>query len=98
MRAGARAGTIFRLASWIPVATFIAAQLYVDRFDGWGAWAAAPILLAPVAISAGYVGAGVLVVRRERDGGTVRATTWLALCLAAGPCLWLLWRRIVVSL
>jgi len=88
---------IFRWASWIPLATFVAAQRYVDQFDGWGAWAAAPILLAPVFVSAGYVLAGVLVLRTERDLGGVRPATYLALALAATPCLWLLWRLIVTA-
>jgi len=90
-----RAGNIFRWASWIPLATFVAANLYVDRFDGWGAWAAAPILLVPVVLSAGYVLGGVLAIRTERAAGGVRLTTRLALALAAAPCIWLAWRLIV---
>ena len=91
----ARAGRIFRWTSWIPLATFVTAHLYVDRFDGWGAWAAAPILLIPIVISAGYMLAGVLAVRAERAMGGVRHTTRLAIVLAAVPCLWLAWRLIV---
>ena len=30
---------------------WIAAKIYVSQFDGWGAWAAAPILLVPLVAS-----------------------------------------------
>ena len=89
--------TIFRWASWIPLVTFVAAQRYIDQFEGWGAWAAAPILLGPVFVSAAYVLAGVLVLRAERDLGRVRPTTYAALALSSAPCLWLLWRLIVTA-
>ena len=42
----------FRLLCWIPAAAWVYARAVVDRYDGWGAWAAAPLLLVPVAISA----------------------------------------------
>ena len=41
----------FELTSLLPIALWTAGHIYVSSFDGWGAWAAAPILLVPLAIS-----------------------------------------------
>jgi hypothetical protein len=92
-----RAGVVFRLTSWVPLATFVTAQLYLDRFEGWGRWAAAPMLLVPVALSSAFVGWGVLMLRREQGAGSTSAATWLALALASVPFLWLVWRLIVTA-
>jgi len=81
--------------SWLPLASFVWANHYVDQFEGWGQWAAAPILLGPVFLSALFVVAGALVVRREQAEGGVLASTWVALALSSVPCLWLVWRLIV---
>ena len=46
----------FRFACWVPAVAWLYARSVVDRYDGWGAWAAAPLLLLPVALSALFVG------------------------------------------
>jgi hypothetical protein len=42
---------IFIWASPLPLLLFFALSIYVRRYDGWGAWAAAPMLLPPVFLS-----------------------------------------------
>ena len=70
----------------------VAMTSYVSRFDGWGAWAAAPLLLVPPALSVLVTGIGVLrllAIRREgRPGAIALALT----AIAAIPMLWFLWR------
>lgn len=41
----------FAFIAWIPPALWMAGRVYVASFDGWGAWAAAPILLVPLVVS-----------------------------------------------
>lgn len=78
----------FRFLCWVPAATWIGARVEVDQYDGWGAWAAAPLLLAPVAVSALFMGVGLLVVSRHDKG---RRTPWdgTAIAVAALPLLWI---------
>ena len=78
----------FRLVCWVPVAAWIWARLEVDRYDGWGAWAAAPMLLAPVALSALLVGLGLILVSRPGEGRRP-ATVWVAIGVAGLPLLWI---------
>ncbi len=83
----------FRFACWVPAAAWIYARSVVDRYDGWGAWAAAPLLLLPVAVSALFVGVGLLLVGRS---GTERRSSWdwIAIGVSSLPLLWIALRLI----
>jgi len=63
--------TFIRLACWIPLLLWIGLSAYVSRFEGWGQWAAAPVLLIPLFTSAAfslYGLAGVLLnYHRQRS-------------------------------
>ena len=41
----------YEVVSLIPLVLWTAGHAYVSSFDGWGGWAAAPILLVPLAVS-----------------------------------------------
>lgn len=72
----------------MPAATWLYARAVVGRYDGWGAWAAAPILLIPATVSALFVGVGLLV--RVRPGQDDRPVgDWIAIAVAALPLAWL---------
>lgn len=83
----------FRFACWVPVAAWIYARIVVDRYDGWGAWAAAPLLLLPVAVSALFVGVGLLLVGRS-DGDRPSSWDWIAIGVSALPLIWIALRLI----
>ena len=82
-----------RFLCWVPVAAWVYARSVVDRYDGWGAWAAAPVLLLPVALSALFVGVGLLVISRPRPGYPV-GWDWIAIGVSALPLLWIALRLI----
>ena len=42
---------IYGIMALVSPAAFWATDLYVGRYDGWGQWAAAPILLVPLGYS-----------------------------------------------
>jgi len=46
--------TFIRLSCWIPLLLWIGLSAYVSRFEGWGQWAAAPVLLIPLFASAAF--------------------------------------------
>ena len=83
----------FRFLCWVPVVAWLYARSVVDRYDGWGAWAAAPLLLLPVAVSALFVGVGLLVISRPGTGRPV-AWDWIAIGVSALPLLWIALRLI----
>lgn len=87
--------TLFVWTSWIPLTALVAVDLYVDRFEGWGQWAAAPLLLAPVILSGVFVLVGVGLTLRDRLRCRVLPSTWLGLAFSSAPCVWLVWRLIV---
>jgi hypothetical protein len=82
------AGRLFRGLSWAPLALLLGMQWYVRGFDGWGRWAAAPLVLLPVALSVMMVVAGGGLCRREAQAGQPFAATLIAIILAATPALW----------
>ena len=64
---------------WLPPALWAGAQLYIDQYDGWGAWAAAPVLLPAVMLSMGMGAAGLVLLMLVRR----RARAWDVPLLAA---------------
>ena len=88
---------VFRWLSWVPVATFAGTWVYVERYDGWGAWAAAPLLLLPIGLSAIMAAVGLaFCLRALKQDGIDRLTT-LAALLAALPVIWFAVRVILTS-
>lgn len=86
---------VFRLLCWTPVASWIYARAVVEQYDGWGAWAAAPLLLVPVALSALLVGVGLLLISRSGQGRS-SSWDWIAIGIAALPLVWIA-LRVVTS-
>lgn len=79
----------YRLLCWVPAALWVWARLITARYDGWGAWAAAPVLLVPVAVSSLAVGVGLLSVGRSPQGRRgSRQWDWMAIGVSALPLLW----------
>jgi hypothetical protein len=60
----------FLASSWLPPAIWGATLVYLRPYDGWGAWAAAPLLLPSVWLAAAWLGVGLLLLVRNavREG------------------------------
>jgi len=84
--------SFFRISAWLPLAMLVGVKVYVERFDGVGAWAAAPLFLVPVVSSAALVLLGALELRAEASRGGARTGTLAAAALASLPLLWFLSR------
>ena len=85
-----------RWLCWIPLILLGVTEVYVRSFDGWGAWAAAPILLVPGAISLAIVIWGVFECASEIRAGKLSQAAPMYTLIAALPLLWLVIRRFVV--
>lgn len=92
-----RSAGIFCGVSWIPLATWIAAEVYVSGFDGWGQWAAAPILVVPFVLSIALALTGLVAHRRARGSShmSARYVGWCTV-LAGIPAMWIIVRAIVI--
>ncbi len=60
---------IFLWTSPLPPVLHLLALWYVGRFDGWGAWAAAPLLLPAILLSAGMFLTGIAFWYQGRGSG-----------------------------
>ena len=76
-----------------PLATLIGIELYIRNFDGWGDWAAAPLLLIPMVLS---VSLGIVFmfdpIRSHRSGESIK-THLMILVLSFIPIGWLFIQR-----
>lgn len=79
---------LFYTIAWLPLALLLGVQFYARQFDGWGRWAAAPLFLLPVILSAVLVTIGVAICRREAAAGRALAAVATATLAAAIPALW----------
>lgn len=87
MRAG------LAIACSLPVVSLLAIEVYVRGFDGWGAWATAPLFLLPLALSVVIgIGAAARCVSEGREG-TLRVSSLALTVVALVPVLWILVRR-----
>lgn len=77
----------------LPLASLVGVEVYVARFDGWGAWASAPLLLLPALVSVPIVIWGLVRIAGIRRTGAsyMAALGWTI--VAALPLLWLGVRR-----
>ncbi len=78
----------FRRLSWLPVAVFAGTWAYIGRYEGWGAWAAGPLLLIPIGLSAAMAVVGLGFCYGAVKRGGVDLGTALATLLAALPTIW----------
>lgn len=84
------------LSFWLPAASLVAVELYAATFEGWGAWATAPLFLVPLALSLVIAGAGAMQCVRELRAGSIRSSSVIFTLLAAFPLIWLLVRRHII--
>ncbi len=76
-----------RWLCWLPLGSLLAVELSIRGYDGWGAWAAAPLLLIP-----GFVSLAVILwglANRPRPKIPF-------MLVAALPLLWLGVRRFIL--
>ena len=78
---------------WIPAACLVAIEIYASNFDGWGAWATAPLFLVPLVLSLAIAGGGAVQCILESRASSTRPSSIVFTFLAALPLLWLLVRR-----
>ena len=71
-------------------------EFYAREFEGWGAWAAAPLFLLPFFLSFIVTAASVGRAFTELRSGGLRWETFFLICIAASPMAWLAIRRYVV--
>ena len=86
-------GSVLRWLCWLPLASLVIAESYVRQFDGWGAWASAPILLLPGLISLAIAIPALLECVAGIRAGRLRPAMLLYTGLAGLPLLWLGVRR-----
>lgn len=77
----------------LPLASLVAVESYVARFEGWGAWAAAPLLLLPALVSLPLVLWGLFMISGLRRAGESYLATLGWTIVAGLPVLWLGVRR-----
>ena len=78
---------------WLPLALLFGIELYIRQFEGWGAWASAPLLLVPAIVGFPLAILGVLdCLAARRARAPLRGAVLFTLASAL-PILWLGVRR-----
>jgi hypothetical protein len=85
-----------RWLCWVPLILLGATEAWLRHYDGWGAWAAAPLLLGPAIISFAIVLAGIWECVKELRAGGLSQAALLYTLIAALPLIWLAVRRLVL--
>jgi len=77
----------------MPVVCLLAVEIYASTFDGWGAWATAPLFLVPLVLSVAIAATGAVQCILEFRAGSARISSIAYTVVAAFPLFWLLVRR-----
>lgn len=81
------------LLCWIPLASLVGVEAYVRAFDGWGAWASAPLFLVPSILALAIGGAGAVQCFLAARAGAPRLAPAALTGVALLPIFWLMVRR-----
>jgi hypothetical protein len=84
---------LLRWLSWLPVASLLGIELYIRNFDGWGAWASAPLLLVPAIVSLPIVVLGLFECVAAMNARAPVLAPSLLTVVSAVPIVWLGVRR-----
>lgn len=80
----------------MPPALWGATLLYLRPYEGWGAWAAAPLLLPALALGLLWLAVGgVGIVRAARRRRPIDLALLAATLVGASPAIWYLLRHLI---
>ena len=85
-----------RWLCWMPLILLGVTEFYVREYDGWGAWAAAPILFVPGIISLAIVIWGIFECAAEIRHGKLSQAAPMYTLIAGLPLVWLVVRRFFI--
>ncbi len=85
-----------RAGFWLPLATLLGVEAYASGFDGWGAWATAPLFVLPFGLARVVTAVGAYEAHCESRHDKPEVSTIVLTVVAATPILWLLVRRYFV--
>ena len=88
-----RSPGILRCLCWLPLVALAGIELYVRDFEGWGAWAAAPLLLVPALLSLPIAVVGLVQCVEAARARAPLGAPLLCTLVSAIPILWLGVRR-----
>lgn len=84
--------------SWVPLLVHLLVLRTVGRYEGWGAWAAAPLFIPGIVLSAGMALAGAALFLRRQQRANIDVVLLAATALAGSVAGYYLVRVFVVTL
>lgn len=81
---------IFIILSPLPLVIFGLLLIYVNQFEGWGAWAAGPMLIPPIILSFMMGLWGILLTWQAKREEVPEGKLILATLLAGSLAIWIL--------
>ena len=85
----------FIWTSPLPLLMFWGLSIYVNQYEGWGQWAAGPMLLIPILLSLLMTVMGLVLIVRARKQKAPVANLWLSTLMAGSVGLYILAKGIV---
>ena len=79
---------IYFILSPLPLVLIGLISIYVRQFEGWGAWAAAPMLIPPFILSFIMGLWGILLIRQAKRKNAPEGKLMLAALLAGSLAIW----------
>ncbi len=88
---------VFYWASSLPLVSFLWVLTYLDKQEGWGAWAAAILVVIPLTLSTVLAAIGGFLIYRERKAGGAAVGLLWATLLAGSLDLWFAFRLLIME-
>ena len=88
---------VFIWTSPLPLLVFWGLSIYVNQYEGWGQWAAAPILFIPILLSFLMGVWGVVLIRQARKLKMPTANLWFSTLTGASLLIFFLAKAIVLE-
>jgi hypothetical protein len=89
---------IYLYTSWLPLAMFIAAYIYLGTLDGWGQWATGKVVIASLVLSLFYTLAGLFILFIQFNKVVTSKAFLFSILLSSSVMFWFLAKYIVLEI
>lgn len=83
---------------WIPLAFYLASDIYIGTSTGWGQWAMGVVVMPPMLLSAAFLLAGLFILSDATKKSEPLLALALATALAGSVFIWFVGRTLLLNL
>jgi hypothetical protein len=90
--------TLYIYTSWLPLALYIVARIFLGSLDGWEQWAAGKIIMPSLILSLTFTVFGVILLLTKFNQVVTNRVFLFSILLSSSVMLWFLAKYVVLEI